>query len=128
MIDYKAARKLTWLRLKWIHPRQRTLDLLIPMTGSDLNSTFVTSCVSPCEELIEQHQQNTPRIMEIDAESQNSSTAPLQDPKRKHRFIRAGRIPLPIRKTHMIIDILKIALCLAAAAYALSLFSTTSAN
>ena len=116
MIGHKATQKLIWLRLKWIQPRQRTSGPLIPMTGSALNCTFATSCASPCRELTKQHQQNTPRIMEIDTESQNSSTAPLRDTKRKHHFIRAGRIPLPISKTHIIIDVLKIALCLTAAA------------
>jgi hypothetical protein len=55
--------------------------------------------------------------VEMDAESQSHrSSLSLQDRKGSQQFIHAGRIPLPLRRRHKVADLLKIALCLTAAA------------
>jgi hypothetical protein len=55
--------------------------------------------------------------LEMDVESQShDSSSPLQDRKGSQQFVHAGRIPLPLRRRHKVADLLKIALCLTAAA------------
>jgi hypothetical protein len=53
--------------------------------------------------------------MDIDSESQRPCS-PLRDQKSTRQFIHAGKIPLPLRRRHIIADALKIALFLTASA------------
>ena len=53
-------------------------------------------------------------VMDTDTESQNVLST--QDRKGTQRFVRAGKVPLPLRRSHLLADALGILLCLTAAA------------
>jgi hypothetical protein len=55
----------------------------------------------------------------MDAENQQSSRDDADDEKRG--FVRAGKMPLPLRRSHIVSDGLKIMLCFAILAYVYSL-------
>jgi hypothetical protein len=58
----------------------------------------------------------------MDAEGQPRSDADAE----KRGFVRAGKMPLPLRRKHVVSDVLKIVLCFAILAYGNSLLAIAS--
>jgi hypothetical protein len=50
-------------------------------------------------------------------DSENQTSATTDKPRTTSRLVRAGKIPLPLRRSHVLSDMLKIVLILTFAAY-----------